>query len=201
LVARDEALLSVLLFPACEWSALDIWTRYLDRLCGGRGRCCTSAQIPVTHATGLASVSTLLQNIAMMINTRGVSDFSQLIYYLGCVPSSEYKHDIPIIKYQWLLFSPISFSLIKTCYQHMLVRTQGEEKRTLAVFFDKNGGTGLQIDRKCMKQTVSLRIRRIHEVLYIVDDALLEAYAAGQDVAITPVSTIPARPCSSPLPL
>jgi hypothetical protein len=52
-----------------------------------------------------------------------------------------------------------------------------------------------------MKQTVSLRILRIHEVLYIVDDALLEAYTAGQDVAITPVSTIPARPCSNPLPL
>jgi hypothetical protein len=98
LAARDEALLSVLLFPACEWSGLKIWT---GCVAGGAG----AAQVRVTHAMGLASVSTLLQNIAIVTNARGVSDFSQLIYYLGCVPSCEYKQDISMIKYQRLSFS------------------------------------------------------------------------------------------------
>jgi hypothetical protein len=105
LVARGRGSSVRVAFPCVRVD----WTGHLDRLCGGRGRCCTSAQVSVTHATGLASISTLLQNIEMMINTRGVSDFSQLIYYLGCVPLSEYKQDIPIIKYQQLSFSPSRF--------------------------------------------------------------------------------------------
>ena len=68
----------------------------------------------------------------------------------------------------------------------------GRRIKTLAVF-DKNGGSGLQIDRRGMKQTDSLRIRRMYEVLHVVDDALLEAFIAGQDVAIPPVNAIPKR--------
>jgi hypothetical protein len=44
-----------------------------------------------------------------------------------------------------------------------------------------------------MEQTVFVRIRRMREVLHVVDDALLEAYAAGQDAAIQPVNAITAR--------
>jgi hypothetical protein len=44
-----------------------------------------------------------------------------------------------------------------------------------------------------MEQTIFLRIRRMHEVLHIVDDALLEAFAPGQDAAIPPVNVIPER--------
>jgi hypothetical protein len=45
-----------------------------------------------------------------------------------------------------------------------------------------------------MEQTISLRIRRMREVLHIVDDTLLEAFAAiGQDAVIPPVHAIPER--------
>jgi hypothetical protein len=44
-----------------------------------------------------------------------------------------------------------------------------------------------------MEQSVSLRIRRIREVLHVVDDALLKAYAAGQYATITSVNDIIAR--------
>lgn len=44
-----------------------------------------------------------------------------------------------------------------------------------------------------MDQTISLRIRRMREVLHVVDDALLEAFAAGQDAAIPLVHAIPER--------
>jgi hypothetical protein len=42
-----------------------------------------------------------------------------------------------------------------------------------------------------MEQTISLRIRRMREVLHVVDDTLLEAFAARQDAAIPPVHAIP----------
>jgi hypothetical protein len=44
-----------------------------------------------------------------------------------------------------------------------------------------------------MEQTVSFCIRRMREVIHAVDDALLEAFAAGQDAAIPPVNAIPER--------
>lgn len=44
-----------------------------------------------------------------------------------------------------------------------------------------------------MKQTISMRIRRMHKVLHIVDDARLEAFAAGQDTTLPPVHAIPER--------
>jgi hypothetical protein len=40
-----------------------------------------------------------------------------------------------------------------------------------------------------MEPTVPLRVRRIHEVLRVVDDALLEAYATGQASASPLVAT------------
>jgi hypothetical protein len=42
-----------------------------------------------------------------------------------------------------------------------------------------------------MEQTISLRIHRMREVLHIVNDAMLEVFAAGQDTAIPPVHVIP----------
>jgi hypothetical protein len=65
-------------------------------------------------------------------------------------------------------------------------------RRTLTVLA-KNGGTGLKIVRKGIEQTVSLRIRHMREIFHVVDDALLEAYATGQDATIPPVNTILAR--------
>lgn len=44
-----------------------------------------------------------------------------------------------------------------------------------------------------MYQTISLRIRRMRESLHVVDDALLEVFAVGQDAAIPPVHVIPER--------
>jgi hypothetical protein len=44
-----------------------------------------------------------------------------------------------------------------------------------------------------MKQTGSLRTRRMCEVLHVVDDALLEAFTAWQDAAILTVNVIPER--------
>jgi hypothetical protein len=44
-----------------------------------------------------------------------------------------------------------------------------------------------------MEHTISMRIRRMHEVMHIVDDAMLEAFAAGQTVALPPVHEIPKR--------
>jgi hypothetical protein len=44
-----------------------------------------------------------------------------------------------------------------------------------------------------MEHTVSMRIRRMREVLHIVDDSMLEAYAAGQAAALPPVHEIPER--------
>jgi hypothetical protein len=44
-----------------------------------------------------------------------------------------------------------------------------------------------------MEQTISLRFRRMHEVLHIVDDAMLEAFAAGQDTTLPSVHAIPER--------
>jgi hypothetical protein len=44
-----------------------------------------------------------------------------------------------------------------------------------------------------MEQTISLRIRRMREVLHVVDDTLLEAFAARQDATIPPVHVIPER--------
>jgi hypothetical protein len=38
-----------------------------------------------------------------------------------------------------------------------------------------------------------MRIRRMREVLHIVDDAMLEAFAAGQNAALPPVHAIPER--------
>jgi hypothetical protein len=65
--------------------------------------------------------------------------------------------------------------------------------RTLVVLV-KNSGNGLQINRKGMEQTISLRIRRMREVLHVVDDTLLEAFAAiGQDAVIPQVHAIPER--------
>lgn len=63
----------------------------------------------------------------------------------------------------------------------------------MLVVLVKNGGTDLKIAMKGMKQTVSLRIRRMREIFHVVDDTLLEAYAARQYAAIPPVNTIPAR--------
>jgi hypothetical protein len=71
-----------------------------------------------------------------------------------------------------------------------LARENRGRRRTLTIF-DKNRDMGLQIDRRGMEQTVSLRIRRMREVLHVVDDVLLEAYVAGQDAAIPPVNAIP----------
>jgi hypothetical protein len=44
-----------------------------------------------------------------------------------------------------------------------------------------------------MEHTVSMRIRRMREVLHILDDSMLEAYAAGQAAALPPVHAIPER--------
>jgi hypothetical protein len=44
-----------------------------------------------------------------------------------------------------------------------------------------------------MEQTISLHIRRMREVLHVVDDTLLEAFAAGQDAAIPRMNVIPER--------
>jgi hypothetical protein len=44
-----------------------------------------------------------------------------------------------------------------------------------------------------MEHTVSMRIRRMREVLHIVDDAMLEAFTAGQAAALPPVHAIPER--------
>jgi hypothetical protein len=38
-----------------------------------------------------------------------------------------------------------------------------------------------------------MRIRRMREVLHIVDDAMLEVFIVGQDAALPPVHTIPER--------
>ena len=91
-----------------------------------------------------------------------------------------------------LLFSLISFSTDYNTLSAHARGNRGRRRRTLVVF-DKNGDTGLKINEKCIEQTVSLRIRRTREVFHIVDDALLEAYVAGQDATIPPVNAIPAR--------
>lgn len=57
----------------------------------------------------------------------------------------------------------------------------------------KIGGLDLYIDRKGMEPTITLLIRRIREVLRVIDDALLEAYAAGQELTIPLVAAIPSR--------
>jgi hypothetical protein len=44
-----------------------------------------------------------------------------------------------------------------------------------------------------MEHTVSMRIRRMREVLHIVDDAMLEAFTVGQAAALPPVHAIPER--------
>jgi hypothetical protein len=44
-----------------------------------------------------------------------------------------------------------------------------------------------------MEHTVSMRIRRMREVLHIVDDAMLEAFTVGQATALPPVHEIPER--------
>jgi hypothetical protein len=44
-----------------------------------------------------------------------------------------------------------------------------------------------------MEHTVSIRIRRMRVVLHIVDDSMLEAFAAGQAAALPPVHEIPER--------
>jgi hypothetical protein len=44
-----------------------------------------------------------------------------------------------------------------------------------------------------MEHTVSMRIRRIREVLHIVDVAMLEAFTVGQATALPPVHEIPER--------
>jgi hypothetical protein len=51
-----------------------------------------------------------------------------------------------------------------------------------------------------MEQTISLLIRRMREVLHVVDDTLLEAFAVGQDAAIpwTTVVPLPVVECGLP---
>lgn len=44
-----------------------------------------------------------------------------------------------------------------------------------------------------MEQTISMRIHRMRKVLHIVDDAMLEAFAAGQATALPPMHEIPER--------
>jgi hypothetical protein len=44
-----------------------------------------------------------------------------------------------------------------------------------------------------MENTISMRIRRMREVLHIVDDSMLEAFTAGQAAALPPVHAIPER--------
>lgn len=57
----------------------------------------------------------------------------------------------------------------------------------------KNGGPDLKIYKKGIEQTVPLRICRMHDVLHVVNDALLEAYAVGQETMLPPVNAIPAH--------
>jgi hypothetical protein len=58
---------------------------------------------------------------------------------------------------------------------------------------EENGGLGLKIDAKGMEQIVPLRIHRMCEVIHVIDDALLEAYAIGQEAMIPLVHVIPAH--------
>jgi hypothetical protein len=44
-----------------------------------------------------------------------------------------------------------------------------------------------------MEHTISMRIRRMREVLHIVDDAMLEAFTVGQATTLPPVHEIPER--------
>jgi hypothetical protein len=44
-----------------------------------------------------------------------------------------------------------------------------------------------------MEHTISMRIRRMREVLHIVDDSMLEAFAAGQATTLPPMHEIPER--------
>jgi hypothetical protein len=44
-----------------------------------------------------------------------------------------------------------------------------------------------------MEHTISMRIRCMREVLHIVDDSMLEVFAAGQAAALPPVHEIPER--------
>jgi hypothetical protein len=44
-----------------------------------------------------------------------------------------------------------------------------------------------------MEHTVSMRIRRMREVLHIVDDAMLEAFTVRQATSLPPVHEIPER--------
>jgi hypothetical protein len=60
----------------------------------------------------------------------------------------------------------------------MSSREQRKKRRTLTVL-EKNEGISLKIDKKGMKQTIPLCIRRMREVLHVVDDTLLEEYATG----------------------
>jgi hypothetical protein len=58
---------------------------------------------------------------------------------------------------------------------------------------EKNGGPALKINDKGMEQTVPLCIHSMRKVLHVVDDVLLEAYAAGQEVVIPSMNAIPVR--------
>jgi hypothetical protein len=59
--------------------------------------------------------------------------------------------------------------------------------------FKKIRGPNLYIDRKGVEPTITLLIRRIREVFHVIDDALLEAYAARQELTIPLVAAIPSH--------
>jgi hypothetical protein len=82
---------------------------------------------------------------------------------------------------------PLSFNTLSA-----LLKENRGRRRTLVVL-DKNRVSGLQINMKGMEQTISLLIRRMREVLHVVDDTLLEAFAVGQDAAIPRMNVIPER--------
>jgi hypothetical protein len=97
----------------------------------------------------------------------------------------------PAIK-KLLSFSQTHFHTDYNMLSTRARENRGRREKTLTVL-EENGGPGLKIDEKGMEQTVPLRIHHMCEVLHVIDDALLEVYAIGQEAMIPLVHVIPAR--------
>jgi hypothetical protein len=110
------------------------------------------------------------------------------IYYVLC--NKEISHVICLFLH-W--FATEYYTVLNT----LSALSQGEirgrkEGRTLVVL-DKNNNFDLQTNKQGMEHTISMRIRRMREVLHIVVDAMLEAFAARQNATLPPVHAIPER--------
>lgn len=71
----------------------------------------------------------------------------------------------------------------------MLARTDGEEE-DCSLFLRRTEAPVSKSTRKVWSKNVPLRVKLS---MHVVDDALLEAYAVGQDAVIPPMNAIPTR--------